>query len=59
MLKVDLFYKRNQTEREEPQLHMVILKINVYYDHIWDRILEDIKKKTFILILKTKEFNLK
>lgn len=54
MLKVDLFYKRNQTEREEPQLHMVILKINVYYDHIWDRILEDIKKKNLHFNFKDK-----
>lgn len=38
---------------------MVILKINVYYDHIWDRILGHIFKKNFILVLKTKEFNLK
>lgn len=29
LLRIDLFYKRNQVEMEEPQLHMINLKINV------------------------------
>ena len=29
LLRIDLFYKRNQIGMEEPQLHMVILKINI------------------------------